>query len=60
MRLPKLKVRLERGADIGLISITEPYSGSLKANGSTKRGAYTDPLLKNSEEMPHTICSIIV
>ena len=36
-----MKVSYERAADIGLISITEPYSGSLKTNGSIKRGAYT-------------------
>ncbi|WP_205316011.1 hypothetical protein, partial [Klebsiella pneumoniae] len=33
-----LSVRTQHGADIGLISITEPFSGSLKANGSAKRG----------------------
>lgn len=38
--LTEMKVRSERKADIVLISISEPYSGSLKANGSVKRGAY--------------------
>ena len=38
-----------RKAGIGFISIIEPYSESLKANGSIKRGACTDPRLKNSE-----------
>ncbi|MGK1411633.1 hypothetical protein ACRE74_17295, partial [Klebsiella pneumoniae] len=44
-----LSVRTQHGADIGLISITEPFSGSLKANGSAKRGLTIPSRIQNNK-----------